>query len=136
MTILRAEMPRSRSPFPRDRMHGGPSTGPRTPEGLARSRRANWKHGAYSREAIKLGAESRRQERELLAHIASANALGLWLPVRKAWAKAEENAASVELDQDQLMDFRFAISRHIELEIEGSTRSLSVLAKLKELGVF
>src|SRR5436189_4436413 len=31
--------------------HGGKSTGPRTPEGLERSRRANWKHGHYSREA-------------------------------------------------------------------------------------
>jgi hypothetical protein len=31
-------------------MHGGPSTGPRTPEGLARSRRANWKTGKYSAE--------------------------------------------------------------------------------------
>jgi hypothetical protein len=30
---------------------GGKSTGPRTPEGLERSRRANWKHGYYSREA-------------------------------------------------------------------------------------
>jgi hypothetical protein len=34
----------------RCRMHGGPSTGPRTPEGLARSRRANWKTGKYSAE--------------------------------------------------------------------------------------
>ena len=25
--------------------------GPRTPEGLERSRRANWKHGHFSREA-------------------------------------------------------------------------------------
>lgn len=33
------------------RMPGGLSTGPRTPEGLARRRRANWNHGAYSREA-------------------------------------------------------------------------------------
>jgi hypothetical protein len=31
--------------------HGGASTGPRTPKGLARSRRANWKHGLYSAEA-------------------------------------------------------------------------------------
>jgi hypothetical protein len=29
----------------------GKSTGPRTPEGLERSRRANWKHGHFSREA-------------------------------------------------------------------------------------
>ena len=32
--------------------HGGPSTGPRTPEGLARSRRARWKHGQRSAKAI------------------------------------------------------------------------------------
>src|SRR5215216_517394 len=35
----------------RCRMHGGTSTGPRTPEGLERSRKANWKHGRYSAEA-------------------------------------------------------------------------------------
>ena len=33
-------------------MHGGKSTGPKTPEGLERSRKANWKHGRYSKEAI------------------------------------------------------------------------------------
>src|SRR5262249_14455190 len=38
-------------PNGRCRVHGGKSTGPRTPEGLERSRRANWKHGYYSREA-------------------------------------------------------------------------------------
>jgi hypothetical protein len=32
----------------RCRMHGGKSTGPRTPEGLERCRMANWKHGLYS----------------------------------------------------------------------------------------
>ncbi len=37
-------------PNGRCRMHGGPSTGPKTPEGLARSRRANWKTGEYSAE--------------------------------------------------------------------------------------
>jgi hypothetical protein len=35
----------------RCKFHGGKSTGPRTPEGLERSRRANRKHGYYSREA-------------------------------------------------------------------------------------
>jgi hypothetical protein len=51
------------------RMHGGASTGPRTAEGLARSRRARWKHGLYSAEAL---AEQKRvrellsQSRELL----------------------------------------------------------------------
>src|SRR5262249_8896676 len=39
-------------PNGRCRLHGGKSTGPRTPEGLARSQKANWKHGSYSAEAI------------------------------------------------------------------------------------
>lgn len=34
----------------RCRMHGGKSCGPRTVEGLERSRLANWKHGIYSQE--------------------------------------------------------------------------------------
>ena len=34
----------------RCRMHGGKSTGPRTPAGLERSRKANLKHGLYSAE--------------------------------------------------------------------------------------
>src|SRR5438046_5317314 len=38
-------------PNGRCKLHGGKSTGPRTPEGLERSRRANWKPGHYSREA-------------------------------------------------------------------------------------
>jgi hypothetical protein len=38
-------------PNGRCKVHGGKSTGPRTPEGLERSRRANWKHGQFSREA-------------------------------------------------------------------------------------
>ena len=41
-----AAMPNGRCKF-----HGGKSTGPRTPEGLERSRRANWKHGHFSLEA-------------------------------------------------------------------------------------
>jgi hypothetical protein len=34
----------------RCRLHGGLSTGPRTPEGLERMRRANTRHGKYSEE--------------------------------------------------------------------------------------
>jgi hypothetical protein len=54
-------------------MHGGMSTGPRTPEGLERSRRANWKHGAYSREALDLVAHNRRRWRELWALLSDEN---------------------------------------------------------------
>jgi hypothetical protein len=36
----------------RCRMHGGASTGPRTAEGLANSRRSRWKHGRYSASKI------------------------------------------------------------------------------------
>jgi hypothetical protein len=46
-------------------MHGGPSTGPRTPEGLERSRKARWKHGRYSVENI----QARRELRAMLQHI-------------------------------------------------------------------
>jgi hypothetical protein len=53
----------------RCRLHGGKSTGPRTLEGLERSRKANYKHGLYSAEII---AERRfirrllRDSRELI----------------------------------------------------------------------
>ena len=36
----------------RCRMHGGKSTGPRTTDGLERSRKAHWKHGHYSAESL------------------------------------------------------------------------------------
>jgi hypothetical protein len=51
----------------RCRMHGGTSTGPKTIEGLKRSRRARWKHGLYSREVRELLAANRRAWRELKA---------------------------------------------------------------------
>jgi hypothetical protein len=47
----------------RCRVHGGLSTGPRTPEGLERSRRANWKHGYYSAEAKAARREARKSVR-------------------------------------------------------------------------
>ena len=49
-------------PNGRCRMHGGKSTGPRRPEGLERSRKANWKHGRYSAQSIAI----RREMREFL----------------------------------------------------------------------
>lgn len=46
----------------RCRMHGGKSTGPRTAAGLARSRKAKYKHGHYSVEA----KERRKQTQRLM----------------------------------------------------------------------
>jgi hypothetical protein len=51
-------------PNARCRMHGGTSTGPKTPQGLERSRRANWKHGQYSAEA----KQEQQLFRRLLRH--------------------------------------------------------------------
>ena len=59
-------------PNGRCRMHGGPSTGPKTPEGLERSRKARWKHGRRSREAIEQRRQTRaamRALRDLIANL-------------------------------------------------------------------
>src|ERR1039457_1256504 len=48
----------------RCRMHGGLSTGPRTAAGLARSKRARWKHGRYSEGAREEMAHFRELLRE------------------------------------------------------------------------
>jgi hypothetical protein len=49
-------------PNGRCRMHGGKSTGPRTPEGIERIRASRTKHGRYSQAAI----ERRREMRQSL----------------------------------------------------------------------
>jgi hypothetical protein len=51
----------------RCRMHGGLSTGPRTAEGLARSRRARWKHGFCSMEIRVLRGAAAHTARNLAA---------------------------------------------------------------------
>ena len=51
----------------RCRMHGGLSTGPSTPAGLARSRRARWKHGARSAQVRALVRDARLQSRRTRA---------------------------------------------------------------------
>ena len=59
-------------PNGRCRMHGGMSTGPRTSEGLERSRKARWRHGHYSAEAKAEREEARaaiRLLRELLDNL-------------------------------------------------------------------
>src|SRR5262245_52541649 len=55
----------------RCRMHGGKSTGPRTPEGLERSRKANWKHGGYS-AAVKADRKASRSSVRLIRQIIAA----------------------------------------------------------------
>ena len=57
----------------RCRVHGGLSTGPRTAEGLARSRRSNWKHGYYSAKAKRVRRDARQQYRLLRQLIAAGN---------------------------------------------------------------
>ena len=51
----------------RCRLHGGKSTGARTPEGLARCRQVNLIHGARTAEMIELRAAAARSSRVLLA---------------------------------------------------------------------
>jgi hypothetical protein len=48
----------------RCRFHGGKSTGPRTPEGLERSRKARWIHGRYSAGVLAERARARAAMRE------------------------------------------------------------------------
>ena len=51
---------------------GGKSTGPRTPEGLERSRKANFKHGLYSAELLekrKFIRQLLRNSREILGQV-------------------------------------------------------------------
>jgi len=58
----------------RCRMHGGLSTGPRTAEGLARARRARWKHGFDSAETRALRREAAQTARNLAALVRLARA--------------------------------------------------------------
>src|SRR5262252_9440270 len=69
----------------RCRMHGGASTGPRTPAGLARSRRANWKHGRYSAEARAL-----RKRRQWEAEI------DRWEAEQNAWLDQYDDEALLQ----------------------------------------
>lgn len=75
----------------RCRMHGGRSTGPRTPEGRERSTRARWKHGRYSAERQR---EFQRRKAECAAFNAGAVAHGAWLfAAVKALLREEAKAA-------------------------------------------
>jgi hypothetical protein len=70
-------MPSPRGGGGRCRLHGGLSTGPRTPEGLARSRRARLTHGARSAQMRALLREARhhaRRSRALRARLTDSTA--------------------------------------------------------------
>jgi hypothetical protein len=49
----------------RCRIHGGASTGPRIAEGIERIRKAHWKHGLRSAEAIRQRKEGVALRREI-----------------------------------------------------------------------
>jgi hypothetical protein len=80
----------------RCRMHGGLSTGPRTPEGLERSRRARWKHGYFSREA----REARRIANQETWESAQPR---LRREARRADRRADCEARRLSRDMDRLL---------------------------------
>jgi hypothetical protein len=60
-------------PNGRCRMHGGCSTGAKTPEGIERIRAARTKHGRYSAASIAARRQARQLMRDLRALIGSAH---------------------------------------------------------------
>jgi hypothetical protein len=59
-------------PNGRCRMHGGPSTGAKTAEGIERIRAARTKHGRYSAASIAARRQARQAIREIRALLRSA----------------------------------------------------------------
>jgi hypothetical protein len=58
-------------PNGRCRMHGGCSTGAKTPEGIERIRAARTKHGRYSAASIAMRREARAAIRDIRALVAA-----------------------------------------------------------------
>ena len=75
-------------------LHGGRSTGPRTPEGLSRARRATWRHGERSAEAL---AERRAWSKYLRALAAELAAVERGGPVEAELVARVDDAARVLL---------------------------------------
>jgi hypothetical protein len=63
-------------------MHGGPSTGPRTAEGLARLRAARTKHGFYTAESIAARRQAAAVKAEARALLARRRAEGVIAEIR------------------------------------------------------
>jgi hypothetical protein len=51
----------------RCRLHGGLSTGPKTKEGIENIRKAHWKHGQRSAEAVKRRKQGVELRREIMS---------------------------------------------------------------------
>ena len=91
----------------RCRLHGGKSTGPRTPEGLARSQRANWIHGECSQESL---AELRSMKTAMRLMLSPGDAMGLSLD------ELDEHLANLErvsqkMKSGEISLFRKAVKR-------------------------
>lgn len=84
----------------RCRMHGGCSTGPRTPEGLERCRRANWKHGRYSAAA----KAERKALRAKLRWVRQCTGMLGW--VDKMWALLFKIADQLDRGQSKGLERR------------------------------
>ena len=78
--------------YTRCRMHGGASTGPKTPEGLAKCRRANWKHGRRSKESIAQHQAMRAELRALRLEVAQVQReMNAWLKHRTPGGGAQNS---------------------------------------------
>lgn len=91
----------------RCRMHGGKSTGPRTPEGLERSRKANWKHGLYSAESVaarRYMSQLLRDSREMIEHVEKDMKVGLSLGISQGRLLRE--GFSCDTPQAGIVDLR------------------------------
>lgn len=62
----------------RCRLHGGLSTGARTPEGRAKCAMSNYRHGRYTYEAIRMRREAAQARRDTLALIRRMRELEGW----------------------------------------------------------
>jgi hypothetical protein len=91
----------------RCRMHGGKSTGPKTPEGIERIRQAHWKHGRCS-------AQARWEHREIRGLISKA---------KKLTAAIDEGVLgnSISLDElNSLMEQESYIRSNLFSVVEGA----------------
>jgi hypothetical protein len=115
--------PAAAMPNRRCKVHGGKSTGPRTPEGIERSRRANWKHGYYSREAK---AERSRVRAAMCSAIWAARSKGPTVP------RSDKDHTGPSISPDRLASMPMA--RSPRALARRRFRVLSCLAEAIHIG--